>query len=229
LTGQALINAVVLQMGNDTVQMGNELVQQGALPQIPGLDSIGTGLTGSGSTGVDGIGSSGSTGSGTGNDSSGSAGNGTGYGGVGVPADLPTTGNANTDALASIQAISENPTSYSDFDFQNVASDSSALTSLFSAANDPNAVNDFVNAFNNDVVPPASAIINASAQYAKEYSSVGDPFSNVASDLATVQQENPGLTGQALINAVVQQMGNDTVQMGDELVQQGALPQIPGF
>jgi hypothetical protein len=58
---------------------------------------------------------------------------------------------------------------------------------------------------------------------------VGDPFSNISSDLATVQQENPSLTGSALINAVVQQMGNDQITQDNELQQQGALPGWAGY
>ncbi|HEY9773809.1 MAG TPA: hypothetical protein V6C81_08365 [Planktothrix sp.] len=151
---------------------------------------------------------------------------------------LATTGNTNADALTALQQISANSLYSSgmagSIDVSKEMSDPNspgfaAIQQLESASGDKNFVNDFVNAVNQDVIPVGNAGIEGASSRWNSNQTLGyawqggeDPLGNMSNSLAEVQQQNPGLSGQALVNAVVQNMGNAFAQQVTDSAQQAA-------
>jgi hypothetical protein len=113
--------------------------------------------------------------------------------------------------------------------------DVAGIAALEKAANDPNFVNDFVNAVNQDVIPVGNAAVegassrwNSNQQLGYAWQGGEDPFGSLTSELAQVQQQNPSLAGNALVQAVVQQMGSDFATGVEEQAAQANSQVSPG-
>jgi hypothetical protein len=113
--------------------------------------------------------------------------------------------------------------------------DVAGIAALEKASGDANFTNDFVNAVNKDVIPVGNAAVegassrwNSNQQLGYAWQGGEDPFGGLTGELAQVQQQNPGLTGNALVQAVVQQMGSDFAGSVEEQAAQANSQVTPG-
>ena len=136
---------------------------------------------------------------------------------------LTTTGNTNVDALIALQQIGSEGNAL-DVNSEMQSGGDAAIQQLETASGDKNFVNDFVNAVNQDVLPVGNAgIVGASSRWntgqplGYAWQGGEDGLMYLSDSLATVQQQNPGLTGNALIQAVV---ANDAGQFAQSVEEQ---------
>jgi hypothetical protein len=156
--------------------------------------------------------------------------------------DLATTGNTNVDALIALQQISTDSqwgngaTSISiSNETQPSAPGNAAIQQLEAASGDKNFVNDFVNDFyqsvttvGNSASEGASSRWNTDQMLGYAWNQGEDPFVYMPGAIEAVQQQNPGLTGSALVEAVTQNMGSQFAASVESEAQQADAGTTPG-